>query len=504
MASIIQTLASGVSTREMQNVKPDAPGVGKSNVSRYWKDAGDKFINEFRSRDIASQNWVVLMLDGIRLSKDQLAVVALGITAEGYKVVLDFELGSSESAEVCKDLMRRLSCQPKCVTILSARPLSVLTINGTSPTHMSTCLDRNWSKLHCTAIAVILLVAPGVRGQKVDDSKAVAATVSSNQVQMVGLKFDFEVESKYAAAQDVAADPWRILESSETIVTEHEFTTRPSPYEEDDKIIRRWLVYSKDDGQPNRTLRQFVIYDGKKTKLYYRAPQLSTGQWSRGRILPFELIDEFSLNVFEQFLFPNVRFGPTYGAGQMDKCFEDFGMKWEREGALHDIQVDVYIGRSQIGAEVELLVAKASPIVVGTYIRAPNGKIGLSYEVSAIATLNDISYPKRGTFKQFSGFGLDEVSYSFEVTNVSRATKDLLQNWVPDWPTGTEVQDAIDESNFSIPHDVRELDNIAIDSNARAAGTLSSRSKSWVFLICSILGIALLLWIYARAKRRSI
>ena len=108
-ASIIRALASGVSTREMQNVKPDAPGVSKSNVSRHWKDAGDKFVDEFRSRDIASQDWVVLMLDGIRLSKDQLAVVALGITAEGCKVLLDFELGSSESAEVSKDLMRRLS-----------------------------------------------------------------------------------------------------------------------------------------------------------------------------------------------------------------------------------------------------------------------------------------------------------------------------------------------------------------------------------------------------------
>jgi transposase-like protein len=107
-ASIIQALASGVSTREIQNVKPGAPGVSKSNVSRYWQQAGSQFVDEFRGRDISRQNWVALMLDGIRLSKDQLAVVALGITAEGFKIVLDFELGSSESAEVSKDLMRRL------------------------------------------------------------------------------------------------------------------------------------------------------------------------------------------------------------------------------------------------------------------------------------------------------------------------------------------------------------------------------------------------------------
>ena len=108
-ASIVQALASGVSTREMQNVKPESAGVSKSNVSRLWQQVGHKFVDEFRSRDISSQNWVAMMLDGIRLSKDQLAIVALGITAAGIKVVLDFELGSSESLELSRDLMRRLT-----------------------------------------------------------------------------------------------------------------------------------------------------------------------------------------------------------------------------------------------------------------------------------------------------------------------------------------------------------------------------------------------------------
>jgi transposase-like protein len=108
-ASIIQALASGVSTRELHKVQAGSPGVSKSNVSRHWQQAGAKFIDEFRNRDISNQNWVALMLDGIRLSKDQLAIVALGITCEGFKVVLDFELGSSESLEVSKDLMRRLT-----------------------------------------------------------------------------------------------------------------------------------------------------------------------------------------------------------------------------------------------------------------------------------------------------------------------------------------------------------------------------------------------------------
>ena len=107
-ASIVTALMHGVSTRDVQKIKPNSSGVGRSNVSRHWQSVGHKFVDELRGRDLSIENWAVLMLDGIRLSKDQLAVAAIGITTEGRKHVLDFELGSSESAEVAKDLMRRL------------------------------------------------------------------------------------------------------------------------------------------------------------------------------------------------------------------------------------------------------------------------------------------------------------------------------------------------------------------------------------------------------------
>lgn len=106
--SIVTALMHGVSTRDVGKVKPNSPGVGRSNVSRLWQSVGHKFVDELRGRDLCQQNWVVLMLDGIRLSKDQLAIAAIGITADGRKHVLDFELGSSESAEVARDLMSRL------------------------------------------------------------------------------------------------------------------------------------------------------------------------------------------------------------------------------------------------------------------------------------------------------------------------------------------------------------------------------------------------------------
>jgi transposase-like protein len=121
--SIVTALMAGVSTREVAQVQPGSPGVSKSNVSRLWQSVGHKFVDELRGKKLIEQDWAILMLDGIRLSKDQLAVVAIGITAEGHKHVLDFELGSTENTDVCRGLMRRLmtrgfACERRLLAVL--------------------------------------------------------------------------------------------------------------------------------------------------------------------------------------------------------------------------------------------------------------------------------------------------------------------------------------------------------------------------------------------------
>ena len=107
-AIIIRSLIAGVSGREMQVVHPESSSASKSSVSRLWMKAGAKMIDELRSRDIASKDWLILMLDGITLSQEETAVVALGITTDGEKHILDFELGNTENYEVCRDLLGRL------------------------------------------------------------------------------------------------------------------------------------------------------------------------------------------------------------------------------------------------------------------------------------------------------------------------------------------------------------------------------------------------------------
>ncbi|AMV34967.1 Transposase, Mutator family [Pirellula sp. SH-Sr6A] len=107
-AQIVQAIVSGVSSRAIEEIKPNSPGVKRSSVSRLWQEAGSRFVERLRGKDLGSIAWCALMLDGIRLSKDQTAVVALGIDNEGNKHVLDFVLGTSENIEVSRDLMSRI------------------------------------------------------------------------------------------------------------------------------------------------------------------------------------------------------------------------------------------------------------------------------------------------------------------------------------------------------------------------------------------------------------
>jgi transposase-like protein len=107
-AMILRALSAGVSGREMGDVHPKSPNVSKSSVSRLWIQAGGQLIDELRSRDIASRDWLALILDGIVLSKEQTAIVAVGVASDGTKHILDFSLGSSENYEVCRDLVSRL------------------------------------------------------------------------------------------------------------------------------------------------------------------------------------------------------------------------------------------------------------------------------------------------------------------------------------------------------------------------------------------------------------
>lgn len=91
---IVQAIVSGVSSRGNKEIKPSYPGVKKSNVSRLWQEAGSRFVEKLRGKHFCKVQWCGLMLDCIRLSKDQTVVVALGIEPTGSSVDGDSQAAS--------------------------------------------------------------------------------------------------------------------------------------------------------------------------------------------------------------------------------------------------------------------------------------------------------------------------------------------------------------------------------------------------------------------------
>lgn len=74
-------LGGSVSSRNVAMTQDASTlGFSKSNVSRHWKKVGHQFVDRLRGHNLSVKDWAILMLDGIHLSQDQTAIVALGIT----------------------------------------------------------------------------------------------------------------------------------------------------------------------------------------------------------------------------------------------------------------------------------------------------------------------------------------------------------------------------------------------------------------------------------------
>jgi len=153
--AILRSLLAGVSTRKVSEVAPSTRRTSKSEVARQWEAKAGEYIEALRGRSLKEEAYVVLMLDGVVLSDALTAVVALGVTGAGEKRMLDFEIGSSESAETCEALADRLV--ERGFRPAARRPLALL--DGSKA--LRRAIRRHWPD---AAIQTCLVhVARGIR-----------------------------------------------------------------------------------------------------------------------------------------------------------------------------------------------------------------------------------------------------------------------------------------------------------------------------------------------------
>jgi len=86
-------------------------GTSKGTVATAWKARSNELLTVFRARDLTGIDVLAVYLDGIFLGNERCVVVAMVIDTQGYKHLLDFEEGSSESAEVVDGLLGRIAAR---------------------------------------------------------------------------------------------------------------------------------------------------------------------------------------------------------------------------------------------------------------------------------------------------------------------------------------------------------------------------------------------------------
>jgi transposase-like protein len=111
---VMERMLAGVATRRHRAVgepvgeKVTATATSRSAVSRRFKAATIKTLDELMARDLSDLRVAAMMIDGI-IFAEQCCVVALAICADGTKVPVGLWLGDTENKTVVTNLLADLS-----------------------------------------------------------------------------------------------------------------------------------------------------------------------------------------------------------------------------------------------------------------------------------------------------------------------------------------------------------------------------------------------------------
>lgn len=107
---VLEILMSNVSTRNYERVIPemaDTVGVSKSSVSRNFIEQSGRELKRLAERRFEGREFLILYLDGVIFGEHHV-LCAVGVDADGEKVVLGIKDGASENAATATALLEDL------------------------------------------------------------------------------------------------------------------------------------------------------------------------------------------------------------------------------------------------------------------------------------------------------------------------------------------------------------------------------------------------------------
>ncbi len=100
----------GLSCRDYEScveAVPETFGLSASTVSRRFKRASMKKLQEMAERDLSEYDLAAIFLDGKTFGDDEM-LIALGVAMTGQKVLLGFVQTATENEKVCTEFLRNL------------------------------------------------------------------------------------------------------------------------------------------------------------------------------------------------------------------------------------------------------------------------------------------------------------------------------------------------------------------------------------------------------------
>ena len=107
---LLHKVLGGLATREYERCAeavPEAFGLSASTVSRRFKRASARKLQELSERRLEGYDLVALILDGKTFAEDEM-VAAVGVAVTGEKVLLGFVQTATENRKVCATFLRAL------------------------------------------------------------------------------------------------------------------------------------------------------------------------------------------------------------------------------------------------------------------------------------------------------------------------------------------------------------------------------------------------------------
>ena len=109
-ADILKAILLGLSTQDYREVIQqllDSFGLSRSSVSKSFIEESSEKLKIFENRDLSSNDFIALFIDGKSVAKDQIVIV-LGITTSGEKIPLGFIQTHTENSESISQLLSNL------------------------------------------------------------------------------------------------------------------------------------------------------------------------------------------------------------------------------------------------------------------------------------------------------------------------------------------------------------------------------------------------------------